>query len=96
MIHVPIGHGFGMLAGIIGAIVWAIGTFVLLVVIVALIVLLARFLWVATKAAQRYLELNGSPTPRVKTTPPAATPTATTSTTKPATAKPRSPKPPAA
>ena len=66
MIHWPIGHGFGMLAGILGAIIWAIGTFVLLVIIVVLIVLLARFLWFGTKASQRYLELNGSPTPRVK------------------------------
>jgi len=106
MIHWPIGHGFGMMAGIFGAIVWAIGTFVLLVVVVVLIVLLARFLWFGTKASQRYLELNGSPTPRVKlsapatsSTPASSTPTSSTPTSSaPATApsKPRSPKPPAA
>jgi len=94
MIHWPIGHGFGMLAGIFGAIVWAIGTFVLLVIIVALIVLLARFLWFGTKAAQRYLELHGSPTPRVKTpAPAAATAPATTTATAQPQAKPRTPKP---
>jgi len=101
MIHWPIGHGFGMMAGIFGAIVWAIGTFVLLVVVVVLIVLLARFLWFGTKASQRYLELNGSPTPRVKLSAPATSSTPASSTpasSAPATApsKPRSPKPPAA
>ena len=68
----PIGHGFGLLAGIFGAIVWAIGTFILLLIVIGLIVLLARFLWFGTKASQRYLELNGSPAPRVRTAPPAA------------------------
>lgn len=101
MIHWPIGHGFGMMAGIFGAIVWAIGTFVLLVVVVVLIVLLARFLWFGTKASQRYLELNGSPTPRVKLSAPATSsaPAASTpASSAPAAApsKPRNPKPPAA
>jgi hypothetical protein len=75
----PIGHGFGVLAGIFGAIVWAIGTFILLLIVVALIVLLARFLWFGTKASRRYLELNGSPAPMRMSTPaaPAAAPTTT-------------------
>ena len=101
----PIGHGFGVLAGVFGAIVWALGTFILLAVIVVLVILLARFLWFGTKASQRYLELNGSPTPRTRASAPAAaaattaaprsaTPTTTTPVvTKPAT-KPRTPKPP--
>ena len=90
----PIGHGFGLLAGIFGAIVWAIGTFILLLILIGLIVLLARFLWFGTKASQRYLELNGSPAPRVRTAPPApapaapaakaATPTTTTAPAAPA------------
>ncbi len=104
----PIGHGVGVLAGIFGAIVWAIGTFILLLIVVALIVLLARFLWFGTKASQRYLELNGSPARMRMTSPataaPAAAapstttakaPTATTTTTasKPVT-KPRTPSKP--
>ena len=77
----PIGHGFGLLAGVFGAIVWAIGTFILLAVLVALIILLARFLWFGTKASQRYLELNGQPAHRVRTTTAPAAPAATTTTT---------------
>jgi hypothetical protein len=101
--HGPIGHGFGLLAGVFGAIVWAIGTFVLLAVIVALVILLARFLWFGTKASQRYLELNGSPTPRMRAAAPAAaaaapsSPAPTTNASKPPTgevSKPRTAKPP--
>lgn len=76
----PIGHGFGWLGGIFAAIAWSIGVFVLLVILLVPIVLLARFLWVGTKAAQRYLELNGAPAPRVRTAAPTA-PAATTPTT---------------
>ena len=82
----PIGHGFGLLAGIFGAIVWAIGTFILLLIVIGLIVLLARFLWFGTKASQRYLELNGSPAPRVRTAPPATPAPATPATKAPAAA----------
>ena len=81
----PIGNGFGVLAGIFGAIVWAIGTFFLLLILIGLIVLLARFLWFGTKASQRYLELNGSPAPRMRTaaTAPAAPAAAATTTAAP-------------
>ena len=81
----PIGHGFGLLAGIFGAIVWAIGTFILLLILIGLIVLLARFLWFGTKASQRYLELNGSPARmRMATPAPAPAPAAAPRTTAPA------------
>jgi hypothetical protein len=96
----PIGHGFGAIAGVFAAIVWAIGSFILVLVIIALIVLLARFLWYGTKASRRYLELNGSPAPMRMSSPattapstaaaPAAKTPTTTSTTKPAT-KPSTP-----
>ncbi|MEO7720608.1 MAG: hypothetical protein ABIS08_01680 [Pseudolysinimonas sp.] len=82
----PIGHGFGTLAGIFGVIVWALGTFILLAILVVLIVLLARFLWFGTKASQRYLELNGSPAPRMRATAAAAAPTPAPSATGGATA----------
>jgi cytoskeletal protein RodZ len=74
----PIGHGFGGLAAVFAAIVWSIGVFVLLVIVITLAVLLARFLWVGTKVAQRYLEVNGSPTPRPRSTAPASTTPAST------------------
>ena len=82
------GHGFGAVAGIFGAIIWAVGSLIALAVIVALIVLLARFLWIGTRAAQRYLELNGSPTPGPTAGPPAASPAAAATTTAPATTAP--------
>jgi predicted lipid-binding transport protein (Tim44 family) len=104
----PIWHGFAALAGFFGAMVWAIGTVILLAVLIALIVLLARFLWFGTKASQRYLELTGSPAPRVRSaaapaaaTPaatapkrPAATPTTTTSPPSAPVTAPRTRKPP--
>lgn len=92
----PIGHGFGVVAGVFGAIVWAVGTFILLAILVVLIVLLVRFLWFGTQASQRYLELNGSPAPRVRVTAPAASPAAPASAapaTAPAPAAPAAAKP---
>lgn len=99
-----IGHGFGIVAGVLGAIVWALGSLILIAVFVALIVLLVRYLWFGTKASQRYLELNGQPTPRPRTAPavpatsvapaaPAAP--AATAPTKP-TPRPRTPRTPPA
>ncbi|MES1169445.1 MAG: hypothetical protein ABUL47_02025 [Leifsonia sp.] len=96
---------FGWIAGVFAAIVWAIGTLILIAIAVAVLVLLVRFLWFGTKAARRYLEVHGQPAARVRMT--AATPAAgpaapakasttattpaTTTTTKPST--PPKPKP---
>jgi hypothetical protein len=85
---------FGWIAGVFAAIVWAIGTLILIAVAVAVLVLLVRFLWFGTKAARRYLEVHGQPAARVRvsTAAPAAAPAAPASTTKPtASEKPAAP-----
>ena len=72
----PIGHGIGL---IFGAIIWAVGSLIMLAIIVALLVLLVRYLWFGTKASQRYLEINGQPVRHVR--PAAAPATAAPATT---------------
>lgn len=72
----PIGHGIGLF---FGAIVWTIGSLITLAIVIAVILLLVRYLWFATKASQRYLELNGQPTPRPRPAPEA--PAASSDTT---------------
>jgi hypothetical protein len=84
----PIGHGIGL---IFGAIIWTIGSLIMLAIVVALIVLLARYLWFGTRASQRYLELNGEPARRGR-----AAPTAAPATASAPTAKPRTPRTPPA
>ena len=80
---------------ILALIATALGTLVLVVVAIGLIILLVRFLLVATTAAKIYVAKN-SPARPVATAPAAAPTTATAPTaTKPTTAtKPRTPKAP--
>ncbi|MEP6843518.1 MAG: hypothetical protein ABJA11_08350 [Pseudolysinimonas sp.] len=66
------GHGLGGIFDIFAAIIWAAGSLIFIAIIAVVIVLLVRFLWFGTKASRRYLELNGSPTPRVRPAAPAA------------------------
>ena len=90
------GHGWGF------GLLWQIGAFlgglVLTVAIVALAILLVRYLIVATRAAQLYVDSHSAP----GATPPATPPTTEPPTTPPAAAakpapRPRTPKtPPAA
>lgn len=92
------GHGWGF------NLFWQIGAFlgglVVTAAIIALAILLVRFLIVATRAAQLYVDSHSAPaTPPAATapvTPPATEPPPTTPPTKPA-PRPRTPKtPPAA
>ncbi len=65
------GPGFHDVFGILGAIVYGLFFVLCLVVAVGLIVLLVRFLLVATRAAQLYVEKNGPAKPAAPGVPPA-------------------------
>jgi len=81
--------GYGV-AHILSAIVWAIGSIIVFAIVVALLVLLVRFLIIGTKAAQLYLDTNGQAKASGSSTPAAATPESPVTTTaqQAATAKP--------
>jgi hypothetical protein len=76
---------FGWIGAVFAAIVWAIGTIILIAICIALLVLLVRFLWFGTKAARRYLELNGQPA-RMRPMTPASPATPAAAPARPATA----------
>ena len=83
--------------GILMGIGWSITAFIAFLIWLAIIVLLVRFLVIATRAAKLYLSQNGQdaglfPKRPVPPTTPAAAPRTTTTATKPVT-KP-APKPP--
>ncbi len=87
------GPGIGLTDGLRhlgGLIAGALFTFLLVAVIVGLLILLARFLIVGTKAAQVYLDKIAAAEPAAATS---ASPAATSAVTKPVT-KPRTPKTP--
>jgi len=89
------GNGFGLMDGfrhLGGLIAGALFTFLLVAVIVGLLILLARFLIVGTKAAQLYVNKN-APAKAAAATSTSPTPTPTPTVTKPVT-KPRTPKTP--
>ncbi|MBX3098962.1 MAG: hypothetical protein KF761_05225 [Salinibacterium sp.] len=80
---------------IVGLAASALGTLVLVIVAIGLIVLLVRFLLVATTAAKLYVAKNSPAQPT--TAPVAAAPAPAAATTKPTTTtKPRTPKAPPA
>jgi cytoskeletal protein RodZ len=89
--HFPHGPGgFGMFGGILESIVAGLFFLICLVIVVGLLVVLVRFLLVATKAAEIYVAKNqptetatpATTTPAV-TTPVATAPASTTAATKP-------------
>lgn len=91
---------FGGPFHILGMIVWAMASFLTLVVIVAILVLLVRYLLVATRAHKLYIANNtpaAAPSAPAATPAAPATPAATTPTVvqKPV-SKPRTPKAPPA
>jgi len=84
---------FGGPFHILGMVVWAMASFITLVVVVAILVLLVRYLLVATRAHKLYIA-NNTPaaTPATPASPAATTPTVVQ---KPV-SKPRTPKAPPA
>ena len=57
------GFGFGGLWGALSALFTAVGAFLLFLALIGLAVLLARYLLVATKAAELYVAKNGGAAP---------------------------------
>ena len=85
--------GFGWFGHAIGAIVGALFSFFIFLLIIGLLFLFVRFLLVVTKAAHIYIAKNSPPRPVA----PAAAATPPTTVTRPAPAtKPRTPKTPPA
>jgi predicted lipid-binding transport protein (Tim44 family) len=94
------GPGPGWMFGILSQIAMFLGGVLLTVAVIGVTILLVRYLIVATRAAQRYLDTHPAPAPAPAEPSPEAPPTAPTSAEAPA-AKPaprsRTPKtPPAA
>lgn len=103
----PHGPGYGAFGGIIESVIAGLFFLVCAVIVIGLLIVLVRFLLVATRAAEIYVARNSTvetsaPAATTPTTPtPVATdtvtttPVATTAATKPA-PRTRSPKPPTA
>jgi uncharacterized membrane protein len=71
----PHGPGFGMFGGIIQDVIVGLFFLVCLAVVIALLVVIVRFLLVATRAAEIYIAKNNQPRPLEPVAPAAATPT---------------------
>lgn len=89
MMYGPMAHSFGL---VFLGFAWVISSLILIAVTAALIFLLVRFLWFGTKASQRYLELNGQPTSRLRRDPIAAGAPVTVAEPEPAPAPPLGPR----
>lgn len=88
------GWGFGGFFRFLQELAQFVGVVVIAAVLIGLAVLLARYLLVATKAAQRYLELNGAPeSPGAPPEPPAPEPPAPAPTSEPVAPEPPAPAP---
>ncbi len=90
MIDFPgFGGPFARILDLIQGLATAVGMVILLLVWIALLVLLVRFLWFGTKAAQRYLAVNPAPdaAPGAPTDPAPTAPSAPARGTKTGTAK---------
>jgi hypothetical protein len=95
------GWGFGPFAHIVGAIVYGLFSLFVILVVIATLFLLVRFLLVATKAAQIYVAKNSPPRPvapepttgPTRTAPDAAAPTTAQTRPVPRTRTPKTPPP---
>jgi hypothetical protein len=78
--RIPHGPGFGAFGGIVESIIAGLFFILCFLIVVGLLVVLVRFLWVATKAAEIYIAKNSETRPDSPTTatPEATTPVATT------------------
>ncbi|MDQ1551125.1 MAG: hypothetical protein QOD50_547 [Actinomycetota bacterium] len=85
--------GLGMIGGIFADVLAGLVFIICFIVVVGLLVVLVRFLLVATKAAEIYIAKNGPARSTVESTP-AATATIPTTTTTPAATRTRAPKTP--
>jgi hypothetical protein len=98
--RIPHGPGFGAFGGIVESIIAGLFFILCFLIVVGLLVVLVRFLWVATKAAEIYIAKNSriEPVPPVAESPePVESPATpiTTPTTTPTRTRSRTPKPPA-
>jgi cytoskeletal protein RodZ len=80
-----------MIGGIFADVLAGLVFIICFIVVVGLLVVLVRFLLVATKAAEIYIAKNGPARPTVESTPAATSPTTTTT---PAATRTRAPKAP--
>jgi cytoskeletal protein RodZ len=106
--RIPHGPGIGMIGGIFADVLAGLAFIICFIIVVGLLVVLVRFLLVATKAAEIYVSKNGPAQPLTPASPvtsttgpvataptPATSPTTTTPTAKtPTTTRTRTPKTP--
>ena len=79
--RIPHGPGIGMIGGIFADVLAGLVFIICFIIVVGLLVVLVRFLLVATKAAEIYVSKNSAARPVETSTPATPAATATTATT---------------